>query len=82
MNEANEAIKEVRMNEIMYRVAEAEVRDLMEISKSHQHQSDTAKTPFKKQYFKKKLVKNNKDLAEMLVRLSQLPEPETETKDE
>lgn len=76
--EVSEELKEQRMNEIMYAVAEAEVKELMEVSKSHKTDMDTAKTSVKKKYFKKKLEKNNKDLAEMLVRLSQLPKPAKE----
>ncbi len=46
----------------------AHIRFLVSVSKEYQAKITTAKTGTKKQYYLKKLKKNNKTLADMLVR--------------
>ena len=49
-----------------------EVKRLVTISRHYQSKIEEAKTKPKKEYFLKKLRKNNKNLADMIIRLEQL----------
>lgn len=51
------------------RIIQAEINDLISLSTRYQVDINSAKTNFKKTYFKKKLKKNNDKLFEMLIAL-------------
>jgi homoserine kinase len=52
-------------------IIQAEINDLITISAGYQAKVNTSKTSLKKEYFLKKLKKNNEKLFEMLVALNQ-----------
>jgi len=52
-------------------IIQAEINDLITVSAGYQAKINTAKTDLKKEYFMKKLKKNNEKLFEMLVALNQ-----------
>ena len=54
-------------------IVRAEITELRDTSLKYRKLIDTAKTKYKKQYYTKKLAKNNKKLMEMLVALDRLP---------
>jgi hypothetical protein len=59
-----------------------EVQRLITISKSYDEQIKTAKTKTKKDFYSKKLHKNNKILADMIMRLERLNQIENNKNDE
>lgn len=54
-------------------IVRAEIASLRDTSLQYRKIIDTAKTNYKKQYYMKKLKKNNKKLMEMLIALDRLP---------
>jgi hypothetical protein len=59
-----------------------EVQRLVTISKMYKEKIDTAKTKPKKDLYLKKLRKNNKTLADMIIRLERLNQIENSNNDE
>ena len=63
---------------ILREAIKQELLDLIPVSVKLSEDIDTAKTTYKRNYLKKKLVKNNQKIADLSLALDKIPEEEKE----